>query len=101
MSIASEVTCFVIVAESVLESRLLHDVSVAGARGYTVTTARGRGPRGRRVSEAEGGNVRVELLVGDDVAQRLWDLLQQDYFPHYAVTAWTYPVTVARNERYT
>jgi hypothetical protein len=94
------VTCFVIVAESVLESRLIDDLTRCGARGWTMTPARGAGPRGRRVGEVEGGNIRIESLVSADVADRLWALLEESYFAHYAVTAWTVPVTVARGERY-
>jgi nitrogen regulatory protein P-II 2 len=53
------------------------------------------------VSEVEGGNIRIELLVSAATADRIWSLLAEDYFPHYAVAAWTVDVTVARQERYT
>jgi hypothetical protein len=97
---SESVTCFVIVAESVLETRLIDDITRCGARGWTMTTARGAGPRGRRVGDVEGGNVRIETLVSAAVAERLWALLEESYFAHYAVTAWTVPVLVARGERY-
>lgn len=97
----SDVLCFVIVAESVLEPRLLDGLSSCGARGWTITAARGQGPRNRRVSEIEGGNVRIETLVSPEVADRVWELLSRDYFPNYAVAAWTSIVGVARHERYT
>jgi hypothetical protein len=97
---AESVTCFVVVAESVLESRLLGDLTACGARGWTMTPARGQGPRGRRVGDVEGGNIRVEALVSTDVAARIWAVLEEQYFAHYAVTAWTVPVTVARGARY-
>ena len=95
------VVCFVVVAESVLESRLLAGLGACGARGWTVTAARGQGPRNRRVSEVEGGNVRIETLVSSGVALRIWSMLSQEYFPNYAVAAWTVDVAVARPERYT
>lgn len=101
MSSGSRVVCFVIVAESVLEPRLLAGLADCGARGWTITPARGQGPRNRRVSEVEGGNIRIELLVSAATADRIWSLLAEDYFPHYAVAAWTVDVTVARQERYT
>lgn len=94
------ITCFVIVAESVLEASLLRDLGACGARGWTITATRGHGPRNRRVSELEGGNVRIETLVSAQVAERIWEVLQRSYFDDYAVTAWTLPVTVARVERY-
>lgn len=94
------VTCVVIVAESVVEQRLLADLTDAGARGWTLTAAQGHGPRNRRVSEIEGGNIRVEVLVSEEVAATIWELLEAKYFPNYAVAAWAYPVSVARPERY-
>lgn len=101
MTTRHDVQCFVIVAESLLEARLLDGLARCGARGWTVTAARGQGPRNRRVSEIEGGNIRVETLVSEDTAERVWEMLVQDYFPNYAVAAWTSTVTVARQERYT
>jgi len=96
-----EVICFVIVAEAILESRLLNGLVACGARGWTVTAARGEGPRNRRESEVEGGNVRIEALVSPVVTERIWSMLTDDYFPHYALAAWTVEVKVARHERYT
>lgn len=89
-----------IVAESLLEERLLKDLEVAGARGYTLTAARGAGARGVRSSEWEGGNVRIETLVSAAVAQRLLERLAEAYFPHYAVVAWVETVEVVRGDRY-
>jgi len=94
------VVCVTIVAESILEARLVDDLAKAGALGWTITPARGQGPRERRVSEIEGGNVRVETLVSPDVAERIWEVLSTDYFSDYAMAAWTYEVHVARPDRY-
>jgi nitrogen regulatory protein P-II 2 len=94
------VMCVTIVAESILESRLIDDLRIAGALGWTITSAHGEGPRGRRVSDFEGGNVRIETLVSEDVAERIWNRLAEAYFPNYAITAWTHEVQVARPDRY-
>jgi nitrogen regulatory protein P-II 2 len=95
------VTCLTIVAEAVLEQRLLSDVQAAGARGWTITPAKGEGPLSRRISELEGGNIRVEVLGAPNVINRIWQLLVADYFPNYAIAAWSHEVHVARPERYT
>lgn len=94
------VTCLTIVAESVLEERLLGVIEECGARGWTVSMAQGHGPSHHGVSAIEGGNVRVETLVTEDVAARIWRALEADFFPHYAVSAWAYDVRVARMARY-
>lgn len=96
----SGVTCVTIVAEAVIEDRLLEALAASGARGWTVSMAQGHGPSAHGVSGIEGGNVRIETLVGDDVATRIWDMLERDFFPHYAVSAWAYEVRVARLARY-
>lgn len=95
------ITCMVIVAESILEQNLLRDLAECGALGWTVTASRGHGPRNRRVSELEGGNIRVETLVSAEVAERIWHLLEERYFPDYAIAAWQHDVRVARTQRYT
>jgi nitrogen regulatory protein P-II 2 len=100
MSDFGSVTCLTIVAESVLEERLLAVIGECGARGWTVSMAQGHGPSSHGVSGIEGGNVRVETLVTEDVAARIWASLEADFFPHYAVSAWAYDVRVARMARY-
>ena len=96
----SELVLVTVVAESVVEHRLVRDVEAAGARGWTVVDARGRGSRGVRADEFEGDNVRLETLVTAAVAERVLDMLARDYFPHYAVVAWTTPATVVRGDKY-
>lgn len=89
-----------IVAESVLEARLLELLGASGARGWTVSEARGRGSRGVRASEWEGRNVRIETLVTPAVSERVVAALARDYFPHYAVIAFVDEVRVVRGEKY-
>ena len=89
-----------IVAEAVLEDRLLRDLQQLGVRGWTVSTARGKGSRGLRVSDWEGGNVRIEVLANEQVADKVLDLLAEQYFPAYAVVAWVENVQVVRGEKY-
>lgn len=100
-SASPAVVLLTIVTESVLETRLTRDVASCGAHGWTITDARGHGPRNRRASELEGGNIRLETLVSPHVASAIMDVLAQGYFASYAVAAWTTPATVARPERYT
>lgn len=58
-----------IVCEAALEETLLSEIEALGARGYTVTDARGKGSRGRR--DATWGplaNIRVEVLCTAETA---------------------------------
>jgi len=92
--------CVVIVTESVLEARLLRDLERCGARGWTIVAARGQGPAHQRLSDVEGGHIRIETLVSDAVAERIWEMLDSEYFRDYAITTWCYPVDVQRVDRY-
>ena len=89
-----------IVAESVLEERLIEDIRSLGARGFTKSNVHGEGSRGRRVSDVEGANVRLESLVSDEVADRIVAVLAEKYFENYAIVAWIETVTVVRGHKY-
>lgn len=90
-----------VVAEAVLEDRLVTLVKKSGATGYTLTRVHGEGSRGVRASEWEGRNVKIETLVSDAVAERILETLTQKYFPHYAVVAYLQTVEVVRGGKYT
>ena len=89
-----------IIGEALLEDRLVQELRGLGATGYTVTRASGRGTRGVRASEWEGQNVRIETLVGEDVADRVLSHLANHYFELYAVIAYVQTVDVVRGDKY-
>lgn len=89
-----------VVIEAGLARRLEHDLMAAGAKGFTSTVAHGVGPRNQRASEIDGGNVRIESVVNNDVLAVFLEKLKQDYFPHYALSCWVAAVEVVRDERY-
>ena len=89
-----------VVAEAVVEHRLVRDLAACGARGWTICDARGQGSRGVRADEFEGSNIRLDTLVSPEVADQLMEVLARDYFPKYAVVAWTTPAQVVRPGKY-
>lgn len=89
-----------IVAENVIEARLTAMLRDCGAKGWTITAARGEGPRSRRVGDLDGGNVRIESLVPHEVADVILSRLEEEYFPYYAVVAWVEDVEVRRVDHF-
>jgi nitrogen regulatory protein P-II 2 len=89
-----------IVAEPVLESRLLAALKSLGASGYTVTEARGAGSRGTRMGEVPGEGRRIEVLVTPEVAHQILQHVSEQYFADFAVVAWSTDVEVLRGEKY-
>jgi nitrogen regulatory protein P-II 2 len=89
-----------IIAEAVLEARLIREVRELGATGHTLSRVHGEGSRGVRASEWEGGNIRLETLVGDDLADRILQHIADNYFEHYAVVAFVTDAAVIRGDKY-
>ena len=89
-----------IVAEPVLEDRLVRALYELGARGHTVTAAHGAGSRGMRASDPPGESMRIEVVVGEQAADRILAHVAEHYFPNYAVIAFVSDVHVVRGEKY-
>lgn len=97
----SEVTLITIIAEDVLEERIVRDLKKFGIKGYTATDAHGSGHEGSRTSEWDGKNIRIEILSsGETVTKIMWHL-HEKYFEKYAVIAWHHPVQVLRKRHFT
>lgn len=90
----------VIVAEAVLEHQLVNDLKRLGARGHTLVRAEGQGHRGMRVGGLEGGNIRLETVVSNDVAEKIMTRLAKHYFENYAIIVYQSDVGVVRGNKY-
>jgi nitrogen regulatory protein P-II 2 len=89
-----------IIAEAVLKDYLLADLRALGASGYTLSRVEGEGSRGLRAGDLEGGNVKIETIVGDEVAEAILAHMAERYFAHYALIAFSETVEVVRGEKY-
>lgn len=89
-----------VIAEAVLEPRLIKDLRSLGARGYTITDVRGEGSRGVRAGDPEGRNVQIDVLATQEVADRIVTHITDRYFRHYAVVAYVTDVGVVRGDKY-
>lgn len=89
-----------LIAEAVLERRLLDLLRDGGARGWTISEARGEGTRGIRASDWEGRNVRIETLIPEALAERLLAEIAERFFAEFAIVAFIDEVRVARGSKY-
>jgi hypothetical protein len=86
-----------VITEASLERRLVEDLRALGARGWTLTDARGQGARGKRTSDWEhGGNIRLEVVCDAALAERLAAHLRERYYDHYAMILFMSDVEVLR-----
>lgn len=89
-----------VVIEASLAHRLEDALIECGAKGFTSGLAHGTGPKHNRISDIEGGNVRIETVVSEEVLEKVLEKLKNEYFPHYAVSCWVSDVEVVRDDRY-
>lgn len=89
-----------IVAEAVIERRIIDDVKRCGVKGYSLGHVTGEGVTGKNSIDLNGPSIRLESVVTDEVAQNILEMLARDYFDRYAVVAWLTPARVARPERF-
>lgn len=90
-----------VVTEASLERRLVEDLKELGARGWTITEARGQGHRGKRALDWEhGGNIRLEVICDAALADRIVAHLREIYYDHYAMVLFVHDVEVLRPEKF-
>ncbi|MDF1523058.1 MAG: hypothetical protein P1P87_09600 [Trueperaceae bacterium] len=88
-----------VIAEAVLEERLLADLRRWGVGGLTVVRAEGD-PYGSRVGDLEGAFLRIESVVGAATAERVLNGLAATYLDRFKVVAYDHPVRVVRGAKY-
>jgi nitrogen regulatory protein P-II 2 len=96
----SPVKLVTIVGEALLAERLIADAMTCGARGYAISDARGGGMLDRGYRDLGPQDVRIEVLVTPEVAEKLLARLASTWFPHYALIAWVSDAQVVRPEQF-
>ena len=90
-----------VITEASLERDLVREIEAQGARGYTITDARGRGEQGTRGSAwGHSGNIRVEVICDTPLAERLLLRLREKYYAHYAIVLFVQDVEVLRPDKF-
>ena len=89
-----------IVAEAVIEQKLIDDIKRCGAKGYSASHVRGEGVTGKNTLDLNGPSIRLESVVTEKVATAILEMLAEKYFDKYAVIAWITPARVARPDRF-
>ena len=90
-----------VVTEAALEVTLVREIEALGARGYTITDARGKGSRGKRdATWPKSANIRLEVLCGADTALALCTALSERYSDNYSMVICVADVGVLRPEKF-
>lgn len=83
----------VLICEEALEDLVSVDIMASGAKGYTVSTVRGRGNRGVRDARwLLSSNVRFEVMCSEDAALRIIGIVEQKYARNFGLIAYMHDV---------
>ena len=85
-----------IITEQVLRDQIVQNARDAGASGCTYQETQGTGSRGARSNDVFGGNVRIEIVCAENVAEAILTFVSHHFFEHYACIAWVTDVSVVR-----
>lgn len=92
---AQDLLLLTILTEAVLEDTLIDEIMALGAKGYTITEARGRGTHGVRTGKwSAGGNIRIDVVGDADLCRRVVERLRDEYDRDYGLLMYTSPVQV-------
>jgi hypothetical protein len=90
---AQSMTLLTIFTEAVLEDTLVDEIMAMGAKGYSISEARGRGTHGVRSGKwTAGGNIRIEVVGDAPLCGRIVERLQAGYERDYGLLMFTTPV---------
>lgn len=95
-----EVRLVTIIAEGVLEERIVADFRRLGAKGYNRSDVHGHGTRGITENFWQGAQVKLETLVSAEVGDKILEYVAKTYFADYAVVAYIESVEVVRGEKF-
>jgi len=95
-------TKVVIITEKLLLRDVTQVIESAGAKGYTVVAAGGKGSRGTRSSGPaavvdEFSNIKIEVITADrPAAERIAEEVAERFFANYSGIAYLEPVEILR-----
>ena len=90
-----------IMTESSLESQLSRELEGLGVQGYTITDARGKGESGSRNAGWDAdSNIRVEVICSESMSETIAELLEEKYYPNFAMVMYSHGVFVLRPEKF-
>ncbi len=90
-----------IITESVLEHTLEKEIERLGARGYTISNARGKGHRGiRDAGWSSDSNIRIEVVCEPKVSDAIAEHLYKNYYKDYAMMLYLSNIEVLRSKKF-
>lgn len=95
-----QVMLVTIIAERLIEGKLVEMLNKVGVRGYSITDCRGDSIGAVRASDWEGNNIQIQVILSKDLSDKLLENLKIGFIGTYAVVAFRSNVEVLRGEKF-
>lgn len=90
-----------IITESEIEEHLLQDIDRLGAKGYTISSAKGKGEKGvRNAVWNANSNVKIEIVCDNNICEKIIEFLKENYLKNYAMILFISDVNVLRPKKF-
>lgn len=89
-----------IISIDTIETKLIQLFKKIGIKGYTISEAEGEGLSQLRDNNWEGRNKRIEILLNNEMLEKILDILQEEYFPKYKIITFVQDVKILRREKF-
>ena len=96
----------VIITEKMILEKVAELIEAAGARGYTVTPAGGKGSRGVRSTNRAAviddfSNIKIEVITGSkEAANQIADEVSERFFDNYSGITYLEEVEILRPHKF-
>lgn len=90
-----------VICETLARDHLTRLLAAVGAHGYTLFPVEGEGSQGQRPGDiAEFGNIQLQVVVQPAIAEQLLTRLHAEFFPRFAMIAYTTDIQVLRPDKF-
>ncbi|MBD3273113.1 transcriptional regulator [Candidatus Dependentiae bacterium] len=87
-----------IITESYLEEHLVRDINKLGAKGYTITSVKGKGERGIRNNLwSASSNIKIEIICEEKVCKKIIEFVKANHIKNYAMILYFSEVSVLKH----
>lgn len=84
-----------IFTEAAIESLLLKELDRLGVRGYTITSAKGKGHRGTRDAGWDlNSNLRIEIICSHETSETIVHTMQEKFYKNYGMVIYRQEIEV-------
>ncbi|MCW7492692.1 hypothetical protein ND861_08840 [Leptospira sp. 2 VSF19] len=89
-----------IIADEAIQDRLVQELKFLSVKGYTISDAIGEGINQKHLTSWEGKNIRLESLVSETKAKKIFEIMTERYIDKYPMVIFMSDVEVIRKDRF-